>query len=282
MIKWWLFKRKLMKNPWSLDPYRKISEREAARLIRVRGGYPSATHIMELARMKSGKTPDEWFSITGFRAKPNVRERKMRLLIPYRKIAVAAICVVFLTAYLGFTPSGRALAETIYTTITEFFDGMLYMHPVGTNSDDIVEPAVEDASMIPEKEIDFSSINEIRTNFGKGFFYLSNEKYEIKQICMIEYSWKDASVILRYVYGLADIALVAEYPAEQDIKLSTSGKYCSFLLSTGSILEGSFYDADHSFAGATVYNDLVFSVYINNVTSVSEIKNIASDLIWLE
>ena len=280
MIKWLLFKKRLIKNPWSLDPYRKVSEKEAARLIKARGGYPSATHIMELARIKFGKTPEEWFSMTGFRAASDVREQKMRRLLPYKRIAVAAICIILLTAYLGFTPSGRALAETIYTTITEFFEGMIYIHPKGTNYGDTEELAVEDASADYESQTAFSSLDELSKEFEKGFFYFDDKQFIQKQFYFTEYSWKTPSITLGYMYRGADIILFEEYPTTYDINLAISGKYISYQLPTGSILEGSYDKESRSFSAATAYDGLVLSIYIDNVESEYMVSEILASLSW--
>ena len=139
MIKWLLLKNKIKRKPWLLESDRFLSDFKAHRLALAQGGYPSASSIMESARIKSGKTLEEWIALTGVRFEREERKLKNRVFAKRRKLIAITAGILLIAAFFGLTPKGRALAEEAIATITEFFDNVLYIHPVGTSRYDIHE-----------------------------------------------------------------------------------------------------------------------------------------------
>ncbi|MEG1882744.1 MAG: hypothetical protein RR224_03370 [Clostridia bacterium] len=95
-----------------------MSDYKAHRLALAQGGYPSASSIMESARIKAGKTLDEWIVLTGFCFERE--ERKMKSIIFAKRCKLIAITVgiLLIAAFFGLTPKGRALTEEAIATMS--------------------------------------------------------------------------------------------------------------------------------------------------------------------
>ena len=282
MLKWLLLKNRIKRKPWLLESDRFLSDYKAHRLALAQGGYPSASSIMESARIKAGKTLDEWIALTGFRFEREERKLKNRVFAKRRRLIAVTAGILLIAAFFGLTPKGRALAEEAIATITEFFDNVLYIHPVGTSRYDIHEIPEASPGVPDETEIKLNTLDEIPNYIDHSFLYLQGEDIDVVEILLTTYSYQKPSFTIRYFMGENDIVLSELWPSEDQrhITLGLEGEYFSYSLSNGNVLEGSFFLEDRSFAAAMISGELVFSIYANNVASLEVMYEILDGLEW--
>ena len=282
MLKWLLLKNKIKRKPWLLESDRFLSDYKAHRLALAQGGYPSASSIMESARIKSGKTLEEWIALTGVRFEREERKLKNRVFAKRRKLIAITAGILLIAAFFGLTPKGRALAEEAIATITEFFDNVLYIHPVGTSRYDIHEIPEASPGVPDETEIKLNTLDEIPNYIDDSFLYLQGEDFDVVEILLTTYSYQKPGFTIRYFMGESDIVLSELWPSEDQrhITLGLEGEYFSYALSNGNVLEGSFLLEDRSFAAAMISGELVFSIFANNVASLEVMYEILDGLEW--
>lgn len=282
MLKWLLLKNKIKRKPWLLESDRFLSDYKAHRLALAQGGYPSASSIMESARIKSGKTLEEWIALTGVRFEREERKLKNRVFAKRRKLIAITAGILLIAAFFGLTPKGRALAEEAIATITEFFDNVLYIHPVGTSRYDIHEIPEASPGVPDETEIKLNTMDEIPNYIDDSFLYLQGEDFDVVEILLTTYSYQKPGFTIRYFMGESDIVLSELWPSEDQrhITLGLEGEYFSYALSNGNVLEGSFLLEDRSFAAAMISGELVFSIFANNVASLEVMYEILDGLEW--
>lgn len=282
MLKWLLLKNKITRKPWLLEPDRFLSNHKAHRLALAQGGYPSAVSIMESARIKAGKSLEEWAILTGFQPEREEREIKKRSVSKKHKLITVLASILLIIAFFSLTPKGRALAEEAITTITEFFDNVLYIHPVETSRYDIHEIPEASPGVPDETEIKLNTLDEIPNYIDDSFLYLHGEDFDVVEILLTKYSYQKPGFTIRYFMGESDIVLSELWPSEDQrhITLGLEGEYFSYSLSNGNVLEGSFFLEDRSFAAAMISGELVFSIYANNVDSLEVMYKILDGLEW--
>jgi len=282
MLKWLLLKNKIKRKPWLLESDRFLSDYKAHRLALTQGGYPSASSIMENARIKAGKSLEEWIALTGFRFEREERKLKNRVFAKRRKLIAITVAILLIAAFFGLTPKGRALAEEAIATITEFFDNVLYIHPAGTSRYDIHEIPEASPGVPEETEYKLKSLGEISDYVNDPFLYLHGEEFEAAEILLTTYSYRNPGFTIEYYWGDSDIVLSEQWPSDDQkhITLGFEGEYFSFTLSGGNVLEGSYFKEDESFSAAMICNDMVFSIYANDVPSVSAMYQILNALTW--
>lgn len=282
MLKWLLLKNKTTRKPWLLEPDRFLSNHKAHRLALAQGGYPSAASIMESARIKARKSLEEWAKLTGFQPEREEREIKKRSVSKKHKLITVLASILLIIAFFSLTPKGRALAEEAITTITEFFNNVLYIHPVGTSREDIHEIPEASPGVPDETEIKLNTLDEIPNYIDDSFLYLQGEDFEVVEILLTTYSYQKPSFTIRYFMGESDIVLSELWPSEDQrhITLGLEGEYFSYALSNGNVLEGSFLLEDRSFAAAMISGELVFSIFANNVASLEVMYEILDGLEW--
>jgi len=280
MLKWLLLKNKMTRKPWLLEPDRFLSDHKAHRLALAQGGYPSAASIMENARVKAGKSQEEWIAITGFQRE--ACEKKDRSVVRKRRLITVLAGVLFAMVLFSLTPKGRALAEGAVATITEFFENVLYIHPAGTSMDDIHEIPAASPGVPDETEIKLNSIDEISNYIDDPFLYLKGGEFEAAEILLTTYSDRKPGFTIEYYKGDSDIALSEQWPAEDqmNITLGIEGEYFSYTLPSGDTLEGSYYEEDRSFAAAMICNELVFCIFANDVPTDTAMYEILDSLTW--
>lgn len=282
MLKWLLLKNKIERKPWLLEPDRFLNDYKAHRLALAQGGYPSASSIMESARIKSGKTLEEWIALTGFRFEREERKLKNRVFAKRRKLIAITVGILLIAAFFGLTPKGRALAEEAIATITEFFDNVLYIHPVGTSRYDIHEIPEASPGVPDETEIKLNTLDEIPNYIEDSFLYLQGEDFDVVEILLMTYSYRKPGFTIEYYMGDIDIVLNEQWPGEDqmEVVLGLDGDYFSYVLANGTVLEGSYFEEDHSFAAAMIYNEMVFSVFADNVATEKIMYDILDALTW--
>ncbi len=282
MLRWLLLKNKITRKPWLLEPDRLLSDHKAHRLTLTQGGYPSATSIMENARIKAGKSQEEWIRLTGFQPQSAKDTPKKKVSVKSQRLIAIAISILLIITFFGFTPQGRALAEEAITTITEFFDNVLYIHPVGTSRNDIHEIPVASPGVPDETEIKLDSLDDISNYIEDSFLYLRGTKFETIEILLTTYSDRKPGFTIEYYKGDSDIVLSEQWPAEDqlNITLGIEGEYFSYTLPSGDTLEGSYLEADQSFAAAMLCDGLVFSIYANDVPTDTAMYEILDSLTW--
>lgn len=282
MLKWLFLKNKIKRKPWLLESDRFLSDYKAHRLALAQGGYPSASSIMESARNKAGKTLEEWAALTGFRFVREERKMKSRVFAKRRKLIAITVGILLIAAFFGLTPKGRTLAEEAIATITEFFDNVLYIHPVGTSRYDIHEIPKASPGVPEEMEYKLKSLGEISDYVNDPFLYLHGEEFELVEVLLITYSYRNPGFTIEYYRGASDIVLSEQWPAEDqlDIVLGVEGEYFSYSLPSGNTLEGSYLKEDQSFAAAMICNELVFSVFANDVPTKDVMYEILDSLTW--
>lgn len=282
MLKWLLLKNKINRKPWLLEPDRFLSDFKAHRLALTQGGYPSASSIMENARIKAGKSLEEWIALTGFRFEREESKLKNRVFAKRRKLIAVTVGIMLIVAFFGLTPKGRALAEEAIATITEFFDNVLYIHPVGTSRYDIHEIPEASPGIPEEMEYKLKSLGEISDYLNSPFLYLHREEFEMVEILLTTYSYRKPGFTIEYYRGDSDIALSEQWPAKDqlDIVLGVEGEYFSYTLPSGNTLEGSYLKEDQSFAAAMLCNELVFCIFANDVPNIDVMYQILDSLTW--
>ena len=271
-----------MRKPWLLEPDRLLSNRKAHLLALAQGGYPSAASIMEGARIKSGKSLEEWIRLTGFQPKSTKDTTKKKVSVKSQRLIAIAISILLIITFFGFTPQGRALAEEAITTITEFFDNVLYIHPVGTSRYDIHEIPEASPDVPEETEIKLQSLGEISEYVNDSFLYLQGEEFEMVEILLTTYSYRKPGFTIEYYRGDSDIALSEQWPTEDqlDVVLGVEGEYFSYTLPSGNTLEGSYLEEDQSFAAAMLCNEFVFCIFANDVPTQDAMYEILDSLTW--
>ncbi|OJU11841.1 MAG: hypothetical protein BGN88_07195 [Clostridiales bacterium 43-6] len=282
MLKWLLLKNKIKRKPWLLESDRFLSDFKVHRLVLAQGGYPSTSSIMENARIKAGKTLEEWAALTGFRFVREERKMKSIVFAKRRKLIAITAGILLIAAFFGLTPKGRALAEEAIATITEFFDNVLYIHPVGTSRYSIHEIPEASPGVPEEMEYNLKSLGEISNYVNEPFLYLHGEEFELVEVLLITYSYRNPGFTIEYYRGASDIVLSEQWPAEDqlDIVLGVEGEYFSYSLPNGNTLEGSYLKEDQSFAAAMICNELVFSVFANDVPTKDVMYEILDSLTW--
>ena len=81
-MRWGKVKRKLQQKPYLLDPYRVRSRRDARKML-YEQGLPCAAEVLEAARIRAGKSLEEWESLIGMsreKAGPQMPRRNARAL----------------------------------------------------------------------------------------------------------------------------------------------------------------------------------------------------------
>lgn len=282
MLKWLLLKNKIARKPWLLESDRFLSDHKAHRLALAQGGYPSASFIMENARIKAGKSLEEWTALTGFCFEHEERKLKERVFAKRRKLIAITVGIMLIVAFFGLTPKGRALAEEAIATITEFFDNVLYIHPVGTSRYDIHEIPEASPGVPDETEIKLNKLDEIPNYIENPFLYLQGEDFEVVEILLTTYSYRKPGFTIEYYRGDSDIALSEQWPSEDqlDVVLGVEGEYFSYTLPSGDTLEGSYLKKDQSFAAAMLCNELVFCIFANDVPTMDAMYEILDSLTW--
>ena len=282
MLKWLLLKNKIARKPWLLESDRFLSDHKAHRLALAQGGYPSASFIMENARIKAGKSLEEWTALTGFCFEHEERKLKERVFAKQRKLIAIIVGIMLIVAFFGLTPKGRALAEEAIATITEFFDNVLYIHPVGTSRYDIHEIPEASPGVPDETEIKLNKLDEIPNYIENPFLYLQGEDFEVVEILLTTYSYRKPGFTIEYYRGDSDIALSEQWPSEDqlDVVLGVEGEYFSYTLPSGDTLEGSYLKKDQSFAAAMLCNELVFCIFANDVPTMDAMYEILDSLTW--
>ncbi len=282
MLKWLLLTNKIKRKPWLLDSDRFLSDYKAHRLALAQGGYPSASSIMENARIKAGKTFEEWTAITGFHFVREERKLKNRVFAKRRKLIAITAGILLIAAFFGLTPKGRALAEEAIATITEFFDNVLYIHPVGTSRYDIHEIPEASPGVPDETEIKLNTLNEIPNYIEDSFLYLKGEDFDVVEILLTTYSYQKPGFTIEYYIGDSDIVLSEQWPSDDQkhITLGVSGEYFSYKLPSGDTLEGSYDREDQSFAAAMICDELVFSIFADDIPTDIAMFKILDALSW--
>ena len=282
MLKWLLLKSKIKRKPWLLESDRFLSDYKAHRLALAQGGYPSASSIMESARIKSGKTIEEWIVLTGVRFEREERKLKNRVFAKRRKLIAITAGILLIGAFFGLTPKGRALAEEAIATITEFFDNVLYIHPVGTSRYDIHEIPEASPGVPDETEIKLSTLDEIPNYIEDSFLYLQGEDFDVVEILLTTYSYQKPGFTIEYYMGDSDIVLSEQWPSDDQkhITLGVSGEYFSYKLPSGDTLEGSYDREDQSFAAAMICDELVFSIFADDIPTDIAMFKILDALTW--
>lgn len=282
MIKWLLLKNKIKRKPWLLESDRFLSDFKAHRLALAQGGYPSASSIMESARIKSGKSLEEWVALTGFRFVREERKLKNRVFGKRRRLIAVTVGILLIAAFFGLTPKGRALAAEAIATITEFFDNVLYIHPVGTSRYDIHEIPEASPGVPDETEMKLNTLDEIPNYIEDSFLYLQGEDFDVVEILLTTYSYQKPGFTIEYYMGDSDIVLSEQWPSDDQkhITLGVSGEYFSYTLPSGYTLEGSYDKEDQSFAAAMICDELVFSIFADDIPTNIAMFRILDALAW--
>ncbi len=282
MLKWLLLKNKIKRKPWLLESDRFLSDHKAHRLALAQGGYPSASSMMEGARIKAGKTLEEWTALTGFHFEREERKLNNRVFAKRRKLIAFTAGLLLVAVFFGFTLKGRALAEEAIATITEFFDNVLYIHPAGTSRYDIHEIPEASPGVPDETEIKLTSLDEIPNYIDEPFLSLQGEDFDVVEILLTTYSYQKLGFTIEYNRGGSNIVLSEQWPSDDQkhITMGFDGEYISYTLPSGNTLEGSYFKQDESFSAGMLCNDFVFCIFANDVPTKDAMYEILDSLTW--
>ncbi|HWR23458.1 MAG TPA: hypothetical protein VN366_08270, partial [Feifaniaceae bacterium] len=120
-MNWPGLRRRIRLKPYLIDPYRKISRREARRIWKEQGR-PDVFELLEGARKKAGMTPEEWQTLTGLKVK-NARAAAHSAVL--RRWAIACAVVLALSAFLALTAPGQAFAAKVYRTVVTIIENYI-------------------------------------------------------------------------------------------------------------------------------------------------------------
>ncbi len=270
-MKWYRLKRRIRLKPNLIDPYRSISYREARRIWRTEGR-PGALEILEGARKKAGKTPEEWEALTGLKQKQTYRTPGAAV----RRWAFACVFVLLVSAFLAFTAPGRAFAAKVYRTFTTIAEN-IFIRKEENPSVSYLEPRSE---YDDGNSVKMESLQNAYESIGKPFLYFPDKQYSLTSIETVK-NQSGTILITQYTKGDVLIHLIHRWPQKgQENKLviqRLDEQYYSTYTSSGLLIEG-IYAEDHTYQGGTVGDDFIIKVILEQVTNASEIESIVNPI----
>ncbi len=271
-MKWPGLKRRLRLKPYLIDPYRSISHREARRIWKEQGR-PDIWELLEGARKKAGKTPEEWQALTGLKAKrPHASHATIR------RWAVACVFVLLAGAFLAFTAPGRAFAAQVYKTFTTIAENIFIRkeeHP----AESYAEPRSEHED---SDSVKVASLEDAYASIGRPLLYFPDKQYVLKSI-ETRKTQSGTILITQYVRDDVTIHLVHRWPQEgQDSELTIQlldGEYHSVYTASGLLMEGT-YAEDHTYQGGTVGDDFTIKIILEHLEDADEIASIIQPIMF--
>ena len=277
-MRWGKIKRKLQQKPYLLDPYRVRSRRDARKML-YEQGLPCAAEVLEAARIRAGKSPEEWESLIGMSREKLAR--KCRAAMPVRfghvalvsRRAVLGLGVILLLGFFFcFTYPGRALAKAVYNAVSDLIESMLYV------SSDADGPVVHTVPVVTEnvnEEYTFDTLEELVDFVGYPIYHLAEKEDALTEIEMRRVTYLGERIYISYQF---DDRRVGIYQANLEFSLfdgyymiAGEAESCYIELPSGIVIYGLLSIEDNTFMGTTNTGAYVITYYINNCESTGDV-----------
>ena len=279
-MRWGKIKRKLQQKPYLLDPYRVRSRRDARKML-YEQGLPCAAEVLEAARIRAGKSPEEWESLIGMSREKLAR--KCRAAMPVRfghvalvsRRAVLGLGVMLLLGFFfGFTYPGRALAKAVYNAVSDLIESMLYV------SSDADGPVVHTVPVVTEnvnEEYTFDTLEELVDFVGYPIYHLAEKEDALTKMEVRRLPYLGERIYLSYQF---DDRRVGIYQSNLEFSIF-SGYYlatgddevCHIELPSGIVVDGLRSRKDNSFMGTTNTGAYAITYIINNCENADDIAS---------
>lgn len=277
-MRWGKVKRKLQQKPYLLDPYRVRSRRDAKKML-YEQGLPCAAEVLEAARIRAGKSPEEWESLIGMSREKLAR--KCRAAMPVRfghvalvsRRAVLGLGVILLLGFFfGFTYPGRALAKAVYNAVSDLIESMLY---VSSDADNSVVHTVPVVTENVNEEYTFDTLEELVDFVGYPIYHLAEKEDALTEIEMRRVTYLGERIYISYQF---DDRRVGIYQANLEFSLfdgyymiAGEAESCYIELPSGIVIYGLLSLEDNTFMGTTNTGAYVITYYINNCESTGDV-----------
>ena len=279
-MRWGKIKRKLQQKPYLLDPYRVRSRRDARKML-YEQGLPCAAEVLEAARIRAGKSPEEWESLIGMSREKLAR--KCRAAMPVRfghvalvsRRAVLGLGVILLLGFfLGFTHPGRALAKAVYNAVSNLIESMLY---ISSDADNSVVHTVPVVTENVNEEYTFNTLEELVDFVGYPIYHLAGREDALTSILLRRKTYFGERIYLTYQL---DDKRVSIY--QSNLKFSSFNDYymaagddevCHIELPSGIVVDGLRSRKDNSFMGTTNTGAYAITYIINNCENADDIAS---------
>lgn len=276
-MNWPRLKRRLRLQPYLIDPYRSISHREARRIWR-KEGRPDVLELLEGARKKAGKTPEEWRALTGLHTKDTRVSHGTAL----RRWAIACVFVLLASAFLAFTAPGRAFAVQVYRTFTTIAENILNIRATEEPDTSDVEPKAE---ISEDEKVKLSSLAEAHKKIEKPLLYLGKDKYDLQDVTVTNRETMGLMIISKYTDSEGrSIDLLQRWPLDgQQIQLDLTFENAIHHISyspTGLVFDGAYVEIDNSYQGGTVQDSMLITIEIVPIQSLETIDAIIQDITY--
>lgn len=274
-MKWNRLKRRIRLKPDLIDPYRSISHREARRIWR-KEGRPGVFEVLEGARKKAGKTPEEWEALTGLRQKQAYHAPGAAV----RRWAVACAVVLLIGAFLAFTAPGRAFAAKVYQTFTTIAENILNIRATEERNTSDVEP---NAELSETERMKLSSLDEAEKQVGMPLLYLADTNYRLDEIDISNSPITGLAVLSKYSsFKNTVITIEQNWPIDgQKVELDlfiSSGEHYSFDSASGLSFEGVYVEADDSYLGGAVQGTMLVTVGTSPIDNIESVENMIQNI----
>ena len=273
-MNWPGLKRRIRLQPNLIDPYRKISHREARRIWKEQGR-PDVFELLEGARKKSGMTPEEWQALTGLK----IRNTRATHSLALRRWAVACAFVLLFSAFLAFTAPGRAFAAKVYKTFTTIVENYIRI-----STDEVPGINVEPRTEIHESSLNsVNSVSEVYDQVNDTIFYLPRTKYTLKSITVTNSRARGQSVSSEYVMDQTSIYIVQRWPLDDQknevtIKMDDAIYHPTYG-PNGLLFEGVYTEKENSYHGIAMESSYIIAIDIEHISSLEDIDDIVYDLL---
>lgn len=286
---WYKLRKKIRNRPSLIDPYRSISYEQARKLWKELGR-PDAMELMEGARIKAGKTREEWESITGLSFRKFKKQERFCVLGVSRRWAIACIIVLLFASFLAFTTPGRTLAHAIYETFSAIIGDMLHISITDDLDAMLTAPQTpsppeggsESPVLFANGEQKEASLAQVQAQLDEPLLYLKGGKYHLDNISVSDS--KVMGMLIESAYRLDghEIRLIQRWPLE-DQPMETNlnleeAVYYAASTEIGLTFEGAYTKVDQSYVGGTVTDTMTVLIYINNLSDLNTVDKIASHI----
>ncbi len=273
-MNWPGLKRRLRLQPYLIDPYRSISYREARRIWR-KEGRPDVLELLEGARKKAGKTPEEWRALTGLHTKDTRVSHGTAL----RRWAIACVFVLLASAFLAFTAPGRAFAVQVYRTFTTIAENILNIRATEEPDTSDVEPS---AAILKNEKLKLSSLDEAQSRLEGPLLYFTGEDFRLESIQIEDSATKGLVVSSKYTTQKETILLNQRWPLENqkaEINISFENAiHYAVNTSLGLVFDGAYTEKDHTYAGGSIQDKVLITVRISEVMELERVKHIIDQI----
>lgn len=284
-MRWGKIKRKLQQKPYLLDPYRVRSRRDAKKML-YEQGLPCAAEVLEAARIRAGKSPEEWESLIGMSQKKLAR--KCRAAMPVRfghvalvsRRAVLGLGVILLLGFFfGFTYPGRALAKAVYNVVVEVMEDVLH---ISADADESVWRPIPIVTGNINEELEFDTLEELIEYVDYPVYYLADEDAIISKIYLRRSSHLGERIYTTYKFDDRTVTICQiklEYFNSGEIFLTSKDcTVCNVQLPSGIIVGGVLSPIDNSFIGTTTIDSCAINYVITNCKNEEDLVSILENL----